>query len=163
MNYNYIACCWFPTSSNILILPSQFWQIRFKKLLIALFKVFDRHLYSLPSMHTPPVLWNGLSPSDLTVLLYRPQCSFCTSYNFIFRLIPASQFCLSYPSSGLFPFPLSRRDLWLLVSSPKDGGGRRGSRVKVFLGLLGAWRIMCEGAKRPSEGRVWEGETPLPR
>ena len=30
MNCNYTACCWFPTSSNILILPSQFWQIRFK-------------------------------------------------------------------------------------------------------------------------------------
>ena len=30
MNYNYTACCWFPTSSNNLILPlSQFWQIRF--------------------------------------------------------------------------------------------------------------------------------------
>ena len=24
------ACCWFPTSSNILILPSQLWQIRFE-------------------------------------------------------------------------------------------------------------------------------------
>ena len=30
MNYNYTGCCWFPTSSNILILPSQFWQIRFE-------------------------------------------------------------------------------------------------------------------------------------
>ena len=30
MNYNYTACCWFPTSSNILILLSQFWQIRFE-------------------------------------------------------------------------------------------------------------------------------------
>ena len=30
MNYDYTACCWFPTSSNILILPSQFWQIRFE-------------------------------------------------------------------------------------------------------------------------------------
>ena len=30
MNYNYTACCWFPTSSNMLILPSQFWQIRFE-------------------------------------------------------------------------------------------------------------------------------------
>ena len=30
MDYNYTACCWFPTSSNILILPSQFWQIRFE-------------------------------------------------------------------------------------------------------------------------------------
>ena len=30
MNYHYTACCWFPTSSNILILPSQFWQIRFE-------------------------------------------------------------------------------------------------------------------------------------
>ena len=30
INYNYTACCWFPTSSNILILPSQFWQIRFE-------------------------------------------------------------------------------------------------------------------------------------
>ena len=30
MNYNYTACCWFPMSSNILILPSQFWQIRFE-------------------------------------------------------------------------------------------------------------------------------------
>ena len=30
MNYNYTACCWFPTSSNILILPSQFCQIRFE-------------------------------------------------------------------------------------------------------------------------------------
>ena len=29
-NYNYTACCWFPTSSNILILPSQFWQIGFE-------------------------------------------------------------------------------------------------------------------------------------
>ena len=28
--YNYTACCWFPTSNNILILPSQFWQIRFE-------------------------------------------------------------------------------------------------------------------------------------
>ena len=28
--FNYTACCWFPTSSNILILPSQFWQIRFE-------------------------------------------------------------------------------------------------------------------------------------
>ena len=27
---NNTACCWFPTSSNILILPSQFWQIRFE-------------------------------------------------------------------------------------------------------------------------------------
>ena len=30
MNYNYTACCWFSTSSNILILPSQFWQIRYE-------------------------------------------------------------------------------------------------------------------------------------
>ena len=30
MNYNYTACRWFPTSSNILILPSPFWQIRFE-------------------------------------------------------------------------------------------------------------------------------------
>ena len=30
INYNYTACCWFPTSSNILILPSQFWQISFE-------------------------------------------------------------------------------------------------------------------------------------
>ena len=30
MNYNYTACCWFPTPSNILILLSQFWQIRFE-------------------------------------------------------------------------------------------------------------------------------------
>ena len=30
MNCNYTACCWFPTSSNILILPSQFWQFRFE-------------------------------------------------------------------------------------------------------------------------------------
>ena len=29
-NYNYTACCWFPTSSNISILPSQFSQIRFQ-------------------------------------------------------------------------------------------------------------------------------------
>ena len=30
MIYNYTACCWFPTSSNILIPPSEFWQIRFE-------------------------------------------------------------------------------------------------------------------------------------
>ena len=30
INYYYTACCWFPTSSNICILPSQFWQIRFE-------------------------------------------------------------------------------------------------------------------------------------
>ena len=29
MNWPYTACCWVP-SSNILILPSQFWQIRFE-------------------------------------------------------------------------------------------------------------------------------------
>ena len=36
MNYNYTACCWPPTSSNILILSSQFWQNQLWKLLIAL-------------------------------------------------------------------------------------------------------------------------------
>ena len=30
MNNNYTACCWFHTFSNILILPLQFWQIRFE-------------------------------------------------------------------------------------------------------------------------------------
>ena len=30
INYYYTACCWFPTFSNILILPSQFWQIGFE-------------------------------------------------------------------------------------------------------------------------------------
>ena len=30
MNDDYTACSWFPTSSNVLILPSQFWQIRFE-------------------------------------------------------------------------------------------------------------------------------------
>ena len=30
INYNYTVCRWFPTSSNILILLSQFWQIRFE-------------------------------------------------------------------------------------------------------------------------------------
>ena len=30
MNCNCTACCWFPTSSNILLLPSQFWQIGFE-------------------------------------------------------------------------------------------------------------------------------------
>ena len=30
INYNYTACSWFPTPSNILILPSQFWRIRFE-------------------------------------------------------------------------------------------------------------------------------------
>ena len=28
--YSNTLCCWFPTSSNILILPSHFWQIRFE-------------------------------------------------------------------------------------------------------------------------------------
>ena len=39
MNYNYTACCWFTTSSNILILPSQFWQIRFESCWLLRFKV----------------------------------------------------------------------------------------------------------------------------
>ena len=30
MNYNYTAWCWFPTPSNILIHPSQFWQTGLK-------------------------------------------------------------------------------------------------------------------------------------
>ena len=30
INYYYTACCWFPTSNNIFILPSQFWQIRYE-------------------------------------------------------------------------------------------------------------------------------------
>ena len=35
MNYKlYTACCWFPTSSNSLILPSQFSQIRFESYLL---------------------------------------------------------------------------------------------------------------------------------
>ena len=52
MNYNYTACCWFPTSSNILILPSQFWQIRFEscwlhcsKCLILVLKLRYVHTY----------------------------------------------------------------------------------------------------------------------
>ena len=40
LNYNYTACCWFPTPSNILMLPSQFFLTnQVWKLLIALFKV----------------------------------------------------------------------------------------------------------------------------
>ena len=69
------------------------------------------------------------------ILQYRPQCSFYTSYNFSFRLIPISPFCLSYPSSGLLPFPCSQLDLWFLVyltrgypvtSLPRDGDGGGG-------------------------------------
>ena len=49
MNYNYTACCWFPTSSNILILPSQFWQIRFESCWLRCSKcrilVFLRYLH----------------------------------------------------------------------------------------------------------------------
>ena len=48
MNYYYTGCCWFPTSSNILILLSQFWQIRFRwKLLIALFKVPNTGVFTV--------------------------------------------------------------------------------------------------------------------
>ena len=39
MNYNYTACWWFPTSSNILILPITVLTNQVWKLLIALFKV----------------------------------------------------------------------------------------------------------------------------
>ena len=47
MNYNYTACCWFPTSSKLLILPSQFWQNQVWKLLIALFKVLNTGAFTV--------------------------------------------------------------------------------------------------------------------
>ena len=47
MNYNYTACCWFPTSSNIntsiTVLTNQVW-----KLLIALFKVPNTDAFTVP-------------------------------------------------------------------------------------------------------------------
>ena len=53
MIYNYTACCWFPTSSNILILPSQFWQIRFESCWLHCSKcrilVLLRYMYSYDS------------------------------------------------------------------------------------------------------------------
>ena len=52
MNYNYTACCWFPISSNILILPSQFWQIRFESCWLSSSKcrilVLLRYMMSMP-------------------------------------------------------------------------------------------------------------------
>ena len=48
MNYNYTACCWFPTSSNILILPSQFWQIRFESCWLHCFKVPNTGAFTVP-------------------------------------------------------------------------------------------------------------------
>ena len=69
MNYNYTACGWFPTSSNISILPSQFWQIRFEscwlrclkcRILVLLryyentsinlFLTFERYFFSHPQI-----------------------------------------------------------------------------------------------------------------
>ena len=74
MNYNYTACCWFPTSRNILILPSQFWQIGFESywshcskcrilVLLLYFPIqaiahFSRHT-ALPSCVQPILIWRG--------------------------------------------------------------------------------------------------------
>ena len=69
MNYNYTACCWFPTSSNISILPSQFWQIRFESCWLHCSKcrilVFLRYLWNYIEGVTSSSLKN--SPATYTL------------------------------------------------------------------------------------------------
>ena len=57
MNYNYTACRWFPTSSNILILPSQFWQIRFESYWLPLFKVPNTGAFTVLFFVTRLLQW----------------------------------------------------------------------------------------------------------
>ena len=65
MNYD-TACCWFPTSSNILILQSQFWQIRFESCWLYCPKcrilVLLRYLYGVNYPHTIWSECNSHSP-----------------------------------------------------------------------------------------------------
>ena len=79
------ACCWFPTSSNMLILPSQFWQIRFESCWLHCSKcritgAFTVN-YTLAHTHTlywhtnaltffleSPVLWKGVKLRHIPIL-----------------------------------------------------------------------------------------------
>ena len=93
MNYNmYTACCWFPTSSNILILPSQFWQIRFWKLLIALFKVPNTGAFTVQQYLTKSSLRISWRKLKFTLSLHHWQVShsFCNHdcYHGLCKVLP---------------------------------------------------------------------------
>ena len=86
MIYNYTACCWFPTSSNILILPSQFWQIRFEscwlhcskcRILVLLRYLLmwvcthcSRNGYTNASMKVLTLRWNSKNQKSVTCNCY---------------------------------------------------------------------------------------------
>ena len=63
MKYNYTACWWFPTSPNILILPSLFWQIRFESYWLHCSKcrilVLLGYNYFSISLWRPNLIWSS--------------------------------------------------------------------------------------------------------
>ena len=84
MNYNYTESGWFPTSSNNLILPSQFWQIRFESYwlhcskcrILVLLRYLCNHLLNLIKLLSlylveyirAWILWTLYSDNDLIAL-----------------------------------------------------------------------------------------------
>ena len=71
---------------------------------------------------------------------------------------------MNFFSEKHFPFPSF---FLLLFYSPINGGGGHGPLVHLsYSSNSGAAKIcqwgQCEGAKRPSAGRVWEGGFPPP-
>ena len=72
-------------------------------------------------------------------------------------------FLMNLFQGNIFLFPF----FFLLFYSPINGGGGHGPLVHLsYSSNSGAAKIcqrgQCEGAKRPSEGRVWEGGFPPP-
>ena len=78
MNYNYTACCWFPTSSNIVILPAitvltnQVW-----KLLIALFKVPNTGAFTVQN----DALYKVVSHNSHSLDHFGQNCLFIGHYS----------------------------------------------------------------------------------
>ena len=82
MNYIYTACCLFPTSSNILILPSQFWQIRFESCWLHCSKcrilVLLRYLRTLPLavlQYASEVNISEMKPASVSFELFFTEAS----------------------------------------------------------------------------------------
>ena len=101
MNYNYSACCQFPTSSNISKHPSQFWQIRFESYWFPCSKcrllVLLRYLEFVPS-------W-----SDLHITRQE-------NWKIIWIEV-SNNVCMCILQSVLFPVPFNQKDCHMLTGT----------------------------------------------
>ena len=131
MNYNYTACCWFPTSSNILILPSKFWQIRFESYWLHCSKCRILVLIRYPSFMI-----------TCNLFLYTFLEPEAWSRASVLRLLPDLQRDQSGASvrpdaHGRVSDPGERQDAWVQLEIPQTGQSskhRGGSRIFIWVG-----------------------------